>query len=78
MYSHAGLVIDRDEYGITTSEGNRSDKVSECQYLFTSIGTKINGFGRPDYDPEPVPEKDVDIVIKVTAPEGVKVNIKIE
>ncbi len=77
-YSHAGLVIDRDEYGITTSEGNRGDKVSECQYLFTSIGTKINGFGRPAYDPEPEPEKTIDLTIKVTAPDGVKVNIKIE
>lgn len=78
LYSHAGLVIDRDEYGITTSEGNRGDKVSECQYLFTSIGTKINGFGRPDYDPEPDPDKQVDIIVKVTAPDGVKVNIKLE
>lgn len=54
--AHTGLVIDRDEYGITTSEGNRNDKVSECQYLFTSIGTKINGFGKPKYDKKPEPE----------------------
>ena len=56
-YTHTGLVIDRDERGITTSEGNKNNKVSECQYLFTSIGTKIAGFGKPKYDkkPEPVP-----------------------
>ena len=54
-YSHTGIVIDRDERGVTTSEGNRGDKVSECQYLFTSIGTKIAGFGRPAYDKEPEP-----------------------
>ena len=77
LYSHAGLVIDRDEYGITTSEGNKNNKVSECQYLFTSIGTKINGFGRPAYDEED-PENEVNITIKVNAPEGVKVNIKVE
>lgn len=55
-YTHTGLVIDRDERGITTSEGNRWDKVSECQYLFTSIGTKIAGFGKPKYDKKPSPE----------------------
>lgn len=56
-YVHIGIVIDRDEYGITTSEGNKGDKVSECQYLFTSIGKKIAGFGKPKYDnkPEPTP-----------------------
>lgn len=54
-YSHTGIVIDRDEYGVTTSEGNRWDKVSECQYLFTSIGTKIAGFGKPKYDKKPAP-----------------------
>lgn len=54
--AHTGLVIDRDERGITTSEGNKHNKVSECQYLFTSIGTKIAGFGKPKYDKEPSPE----------------------
>ena len=54
--AHTGLVIERDEYGITTSEGNKHNKVSECQYLFTSIGTKIAGFGKPKYDKEPSPE----------------------
>lgn len=79
LYSHAGIVIARDQYGITTSEGNKGDKVAECQYLFKSIGTKINGFGRPAYDEEdPEPEQQVDITIKVTAPDGVKVNIKVE
>ena len=57
-FSHTGIVIDRDDRGVTTSEGNKHDKVSECQYLFTSIGTKIAGFGKPNYDkkPEPQPE----------------------
>lgn len=55
-YAHTGIVIDRDERGITTSEGNKHNKVSECQYLFTSIGTKIAGFGKPKYDKEPSPE----------------------
>lgn len=54
-YVHIGIVIDRDEYGITTSEGNKGDKVSECQYLFTSIGKKIAGFGKPKYDKKPAP-----------------------
>ena len=77
-FSHVGIVVDRDAAGITTVEGNKLDMVRQCQYLFTSIGTKINGFGKPKYDPEPDPGKNVDIVIKVTAPEGVKVNIKLE
>lgn len=55
-YAHTGIVIDRDERGITTSEGNRNNKVSECQYLFTSIGTKIEGFGKPKYDKKPEPD----------------------
>lgn len=55
-YSHTGIVIDRDERGVTTSEGNKYDKVAECQYLFTSIGTKIAGFGKPKYDKKPSPE----------------------
>lgn len=56
-FVHIGIVIARDSKGITTSEGNKGDKVSECQYLFTSIGTKIAGFGLPKYDkkPEPTP-----------------------
>ena len=74
-YSHCGRVIDRDEYGVTCSEGNRNDTVSECQYLFTSIGTKINSFGRPDYDEEPDPTKSIDVTIK--APKDIKVNVNI-
>ena len=77
-FSHVGIVVDRDDRGITTVEGNKGDMVKQCQYLFTSIGTKINGFGKPKYDKEPSPEKEVNIVVKVTAPEGVKVNIKVE
>ena len=60
-YSHTGLVIDRDSKGVTTSEGNKNNKVSICSYQFTSIGTKIEGFGRPRYiDPTPTPEPPTD------------------
>lgn len=56
-YTHIGIVIARDSKGITTSEGNKSNQVSECQYQFTAIGSKIAGFGLPKYDkkPEPTP-----------------------
>ena len=38
----------------------------------------MEGFGRPDYTPETDPDKEVNIIVKVTAPDGVKVNIKVE
>ena len=60
-YSHTGLVIARDDKGVTCSEGNKNNKVSVCQYLFTSIGKKIEGFGKPRYNaptPTPTPPQD--------------------
>lgn len=76
-WGHGGFVLEVFSDGtFRTNEGNHNDKVD-------SIIRKVSdmeGFGRPNYDPEdePVPEKEVDIVVKVTAPEGVKVNIKVE
>lgn len=71
-YSHTGLVIDRDERGVTTSEGNKYDKVAECQYLFTSIGTKIAGFGKPKYD-----KKQPDPPAPTPTPEPTKYTVKV-
>lgn len=74
-YGHTGFVLELYDNGtFKTNEGNHNDKVD-------SIIRKISdmeGFGRPDYTPETDPDKEVNITIKVNAPEGVKVNIKVE
>ena len=58
-----------------TNEGNHNNKVA-------SVIRKVSdmeGFGRPWYTAEdPELEKEVNITVKVNAPEGVKVNIKVE
>ena len=76
-YGHGGFVLEVYSDGtFRTNEGNHNDKVA-------SIIRKVSdmeGFGRPDYTPEsaPEPDKEVNIVVKVTSPAGVKVNIKVE
>lgn len=75
-YQHMGFVDRVNSDGsFVTNEGNHNNKVD-------SVIRKISdmeGFGRPWYTAEDSdPEKEVDIVVKVEAPEGVKVNIKVE
>ena len=71
-YGHTGFVLEVLSDGtFRTNEGNHNDKVD-------SIIRKVSdmeGFGRPDYTPEDTPDKVVNVYIKVTAPEGVQVNI---
>ena len=54
-YSHTGLIIAVTSSGVKTSEGNKNNQVSECNYSFSQIGTKIEGFGKPRYDKKPSP-----------------------
>ena len=74
-YTHTGFVSKVNNDGtFQTIEGNHDDKVA-------SITRKVSdmaGFGRPWYTAEKDPDKEVNITIKVNAPEGVKVNIKVE
>lgn len=83
---HTGIVTGWDSTGLFVVEGSttyegKAHSVGKKHYSFTD--SRIAGFGRPrwymfDKDPAPVPEKVVDIVVKVNAPEGVKVNIKVK
>lgn len=78
--SHTGLVVDWDDRGIYTVEGNTNGgKVAKKFYSYGD--SKIAGFGHPRYDPaatDPKPDQEVNITVKVKAPEGVKVNINVE
>ena len=53
-YTHTGIVIDVDDVYVYTIEGNIGSPchVGEKKYLLTD--QKIKGYGRPDYDEEPV------------------------
>ena len=78
--SHTGLVVDWDDRGIYTVEGNTNGgKVAKKFYSYGD--PKIAGFGHPRYDPaasDPKPDQEVNITVKVKAPDGVKVNINVE
>lgn len=78
--SHTGLVVDWDDRGIYTVEGNTNGgKVAKKFYSYGD--SKIAGFGHPRYDPaasDPKPDQEVNITVKVKAPDGVKVNINVE
>lgn len=74
---HGGFVTEVLSNGtFRTNEGNHGNKVDSSIRNVSDM----EGFGRPDYTPEdsPAPDKEVNIVVKVTTPEGVKVNIKVE
>ena len=79
---HTGIVTGWDSTGLWVVEGsttynNKPNSVGKKHYSFND--SKIAGFGRPRwYMFDSIKEKVVDIVIKVNAPEGVKVNIKVE
>ena len=79
-FSHTGIVVDWDDQGIYTVEGNTNGgQVAKKFYSYSS--PKIAGFGHPRYDKEdsdPVPDQEVNITVKVNAPDGVKVNINVE
>ena len=74
-YTHTGFVSKVNNDGtFQTIEGNHDDKVASVIRKISDMA----GFGRPWYTAESDPDKQVDITIKVNAPEGVKVNIKVE
>ena len=79
---HTGIVVDWDSTGIFYIDGSTTYKgkpnsVGLHHISFTD--SKIAGFGRPKwYMFDKDPDKEVNITIKVNAPEGVKVNIKVE
>lgn len=79
---HTGIVTGWDSTGLFVVEGSttyngKPNSVGKKHYSFTD--SKIAGFGRPRwYMFDKDPEKEVNITIKVDAPEGVKVNINIE
>lgn len=79
---HTGIVTGWDSTGLWVVEGSttyngKPNSVGKKHYSFTD--SIIAGFGRPRwYMFDSIKEKIVDIVVKVNAPEGVKVNIKVE
>ena len=79
---HTGIVTGWDSTGIWVVEGSttyngKPNSVGKKHYSFTD--SKLAGFGRPRwYMFDKDPDKEVNITIKVNAPEGVKVNIKVE
>ena len=74
-YQHTGFVSKVNNDGtFTTIEGNHNDKVA-CVIRKIS---DMEGFGSPWYTPESSSDKEVNITVKVNAPEGVKINIKVE
>lgn len=74
-YNHTGFVLKVLDNGtFISNEGNHNNKVDSI----TRKVSDMEGFGRPDYTPETEPDKEVNIIVKVTAPDGVKVNIKVE
>lgn len=74
-YTHTGFVSKLNGDGtFQTIEGNHDNKVASVKRKISDMA----GFGRPWYTAESLPDKVVDIVVKVNAPDGVKVNIKVE
>lgn len=74
-YTHMGFVLEVYSNGtFKTNEGNHNNKVANDIRKISDMA----GFGYPWYTAESDPDKQVDITIKVNAPEGVKVNIKVE
>lgn len=51
--SHTGIVVNVDDNKVYTVEGNKNNKVTKCSYKRSD--TTIIGYGRPAYDPEPLP-----------------------
>lgn len=79
---HTGIVVDWDSTGLfyvdgSTTYNGKPNSVGKHHISFTD--SKIAGFGRPRwYMFDNKDEKTVNIIVKVNAPEGVKVNIKVE
>lgn len=74
-YSHMGFVLEVYSDGtFKTNEGNHDNKVANVIRKISDMA----GFGRPWYTAESSTDKEVNITVKVNAPEGVKVNIKVE
>ena len=51
--SHTGIVVKADGKRVYTVEGNKNNAVRQCSYKLTD--KTIIGYGRPDYDPLPLP-----------------------
>ena len=76
---HCGIIETVDGDRITTIEGNSVDAVRSKTYYRSDSSNGISGYGRPRYDKDSTdPDKEVNITIKVNAPDGVKVNINVE
>ena len=74
-YTHTGFVLEVYSNGtFKTNEGNHENKVANVIRNVSDMA----GFGRPWYTAESPSETEVNITVKVNAPEGVKVNIKVE
>lgn len=74
-YTHTGFVSEVYSDGtFRTIEGNHDDMVANVIRKVSDMA----GFGRPWYTAESSNDKEVNITVKVNAPEGVKVNIKVE
>lgn len=80
---HTGIVTGWDSTGLWVVDGSttyngKPNSVGKRHVSFTDF--VIAGFGRPRWYMFDKDEKDkvVDIVVKVNAPDGVKVNIKVE
>ena len=77
--THTGLVVDWDDTGIYTVEGNTNGgQVAKKFYSYSS--SRIAGFGHPRYDAEPDPKPDPEpktknIYIDISAPEDCNVYI---
>lgn len=77
---HTGMIVDWDSSGFWVVEGSttyngKPHSVGKKHYAFND--SKIAGFGRPDWYKFDT-DKEVNITIKVNAPDGVKVNINVE
>lgn len=77
---HTGMIVDWDSSGFWVVEGSttyngKPHSVGKKHYAFND--SKIAGFGRPDWYKFDT-DKEVNITIKVKAPDGVKVNINVE
>ena len=79
---HTGIVTGWDSTGLwivdgSTTYNGKPNSVGKKHISFTD--SVIAGFGRPRwYMFDSIKDKVVDIVVKVNAPDGVKVNIKVE
>lgn len=49
--SHVGICVDWDDYGFTTVEGNKNNRVDDCKYPYV-VGGYVAGFAHPRFTDE--------------------------